>query len=412
MRKLMVLVFVIASAVLISANVFASGFYLYHFDSKAQGQAGAFTAQADNPSAIYYNPAGISQIDGTQLSVGAQIFRLETKYTNPQGLKQNLQAEWQPVPNAFITSDFGTEKWTFGLGLFAPFGLSTSWSDTGLLRYVCTDTSFNMFAINPTVAYQLLPELSIAAGLDYYNTYSYVSKAEYNFVIGDAGIKVDVNGDSWGGNAGLLWKPHPQHSFGLNYRSQSKIKFTGDLSYRNIPPGLGYPSSIKYDVKSEMTLPNVVNAGYAFKPIVDKLKLELDLYWVQFSKIDKQVVKERNTGVELINNPLDWEDTWLVAVGGEYMITPHWALRAGYSYQQNAVPEKTFNPNVPDANMNVIALGLGYTFDRFTIDAAYALGLYNNRNIDNTVGASVGTTVDGKYESLIHVVGVTVGCKF
>lgn len=411
MKRFLSLVVICIFIFIWSSYLYASGYFLYHQDAKAQGQAGAFTAQADNPSAIYYNPAGISQLGGTQLGLGTRFIRFETEYENLQGLTEDLQAEWAVAPSAFITSDLSTEKWTVGLGVYVPFGLSTSWSGTGLLRYAATDTSFNMLDINPTIAYQLLPELSIGLGVDYYNVYSYTSELKQNFILSDADVKMDVDGDGWGFNLGGLWKPHPQHSIGLAYRSRVDVEFSGGLDYKNIPSGLGYPPSLSYNVTHDMTLPSIISGGYAFKPI-DKLKLEFDVYWVEWSTIDKADIKDDDTGALLGSTELDWDNTWIFALGGEYLLTDKLALRAGYSYQQNAVPEKTFNPSLPDSDMHVICIGLGYTIERFTLDLAYGLGLYEERDIDNDIGAGAGTTVDGTYDSLIHVIGISIGYKF
>ena len=411
MKRFLILFLVIGVVAMSSSYLWASGFFVYHQDAKAQGQAGAFTAQADNPSAIYYNPAGMSQLDGTQISAGTEFIRLETEYKNPQGIEEDLQAEWAVVPNAYITTDLGTEKWTVGLGLYAPFGLGTSWKDTGLLRYVATDNSFNMVNINPAVAYQLLPELSVAAGIDYYNVYSNTGELKANFVLADANIKVDVNGDGWGFNLGGLWKPHPQHSIGLCYRSRVDLNLSGDYKIKDIPAGLGYPNSISYNASTDLTLPSIVNAGYAFRP-VEKLKLEFDVYWVEWSTIDKAVLKDDDTDTVLSSVNKDWDNTCIFALGGEYLIDPQWTVRAGYSYQQNAVPERTFDPSLPDSDLHVITVGLGYTIERFTIDVAYGLGLYEERDIDNDVGINVGTSVDGTYDSLIHYIGMTLGYKF
>lgn len=389
---------------------YASGFLLYHQDTKAQGQAGAFTAQADNPSAVYYNPAGMNQVHGTQISAGARVFNLNTKYENTQGDKENLKAKWEAVPSLFITSDFKTEKWTFGLGVFPPFGLSTSWSGNGLLRYVATDTSLKMVDINPSVAYQIVPQLSVGAGVDYYNIYSYISESKQNYLIGDANNKLDVSGDGWGFNLGGLWKPHPKHSFGLTYRSRVKTKLSGDLKVEDIPAGLGLPSVVSYNAKTDSTLPSIVSGGYAFRP-TDKLKLEGDIYWVEWSTIDKAEVTDKDTDALLSYTNKDWKDTWIFALGGEYLLTQNWAVRTGYSYQQNAVPEETFNPNVPDSNLHVIAVGLGFTKDRITIDLAYAIGLYTKRDIDTGI-SMVLPNPDGKYDSFVHIIGATVGFKF
>lgn len=389
----------------------ASGFFLYYQDVKAQGQAGAFTAQADNPSAVYYNPAGMSQLDGTQVSLGSRFIRLETEYKNLLGIDEDLEAEWAVVPSGFITSDLNTEKWTFGLGVYAPFGLSTSWSGTGLLRYVATDSSFKMVDINPSIAYQILPELSIGGGINYYNVYSYILEYKQNFILSDADVGLDMDGDGWGFNLGLLWKPHPKHSFGLAYRSRVDIELSGNLKIENIPVGLGYPSILRYNTKQDITIPSIVSGGYAFRP-VDKLKLEFDINWVEWSTFDKADLKDEDTGVLISTTDLDWGDTWIFALGGEYLLTEKLALRAGYCFVENAVPEKAFTPAVPDSDMHAITLGLGYTLDRVTIDLAYGIGFYEERDIDNNIGANVGTTVSGKYDSLIHIIGVSVGFRF
>lgn len=411
MKGYLVLFGVVAVVLIGSPYLGASGFFIYDQNAKAQGQAGAFTAQADNPSAIYYNPAGISQVDGTQISLGTELIRLETEYENSQGLKEDLQAEWAVVPNAYITSDLGTEKWTVGLGVYVPFGLSTSWSDTGLLRYAATDNSFNMMNINPAVAYQLLPELSVAGGVDYYYVYSSISEAKYDFTLADADIKLDTDGDGWGFNLGGLWKPHPQHSIGLSYRSRVDLELSGNYKTKNIPAGLGYPGSISYNASTDMTLPSIVNAGYAFRP-VEELKLEFDVYWIEWSTLDRVVLKDDATDNVLISTDREWDNTCVFAVGGEYLVNPELAIRAGYGYAQRAVPEKTFEPSVPDSNIHFLTIGLGFAIDRFTVDLAYQLGLFEERDIDNDVGVAVGTTVDGTYDSLTHNIGVSLTYKF
>lgn len=404
-------ILIIAFILIWTPYVFASGFYLYNQDIKAQAQASAFTAQADNPSAVYYNPAGMSQLDGTQVSANGRFVRLETEYESTLGATEDMQAEWAVVPAAYITSDLATEKWTFGLGLFAPFGLSTSWSDTGLFKYIATDTAFNMVDINPSVAYQLLPELSVGLGVDYYNVYSYTSELKQNLLIADADVELDVDGDGWGFNLGALWKPHEQHSFGLTYRSRVDIEFSGDFTVDNIPIILGLPASISSNVTADLTLPSIVSGGYAFRP-TDKLKLEADIYWVEWSTLDKVEIINDDTGILLSSTDKNWEDTWVFAIGGEYYLKEDLALRAGYFFAENAIPEGTFDPVVPDNDLHAFSVGLGYTIDRFTIDIAYTLGIYEERDIDNNIGAAVGATVDGNYDSLIHIIGVGVGYRF
>jgi len=145
----------------------ASGFRIIDQSAAATGQVDAFVAQADNPSAIYYNPAGLTQQSGTRIEAGANIFILRTEHTSPTGDKEDmLKKEHYPL-FGYLVSDLGTEQWRFGIGVNSPFGLATDWSETGFSRYISTHTEMNTININPTVAYQILPGLSVAAGLDY-----------------------------------------------------------------------------------------------------------------------------------------------------------------------------------------------------------------------------------------------------
>jgi len=60
-------------AAAIALACLATGFRLPNHDSEAVARGNAFTATANNPSAIYYNPAGITQLAGHQVSVGSYL---------------------------------------------------------------------------------------------------------------------------------------------------------------------------------------------------------------------------------------------------------------------------------------------------------------------------------------------------
>ena len=410
MKRLFLILVVVASLV-ISSTLLASGFFIQHQDAKAQGQGGAFTAQADNPSAVWYNPAGMSQLDGTQISVSSSFLKIESEYTNTLGVSEDMEDEWAVLPRFYITSDLKTEKWTVGLGVNSPFGLATGWSETGILRYAATDTSVKLMNFNPAVSYQLLDELSVAAGVSYSLLMSYLSEVKSNMILGDANIKMETDGDGWGFNVAALWKPHEKHSFGVSYRSRIDVDLDGDLVYSDIPAGLGLPSQIAYDISSEITIPSIVNAGYAIKPI-DKLKLEVDLYWVEFATIDKIDLTDKATDILLSSTQKDWDSTVLVAVGAEYLVRDNVTARCGYIYGQSAVPEKTFSPELPDSDLHCITLGLGLDLSGMVIDLTYELGLYENRDVQNAVGQAVGTSINGEYDTYYHNFGIGATVKF
>src|SRR5438094_8282141 len=61
----------------------ATGFRIVDQSASATGQASAFTAQADDASAVYYNPAGMTQLRRGQVSPGTLLIGGSTSFTQP-----------------------------------------------------------------------------------------------------------------------------------------------------------------------------------------------------------------------------------------------------------------------------------------------------------------------------------------
>lgn len=395
---------------------FGTGFYLPDQNAKAQGQGGAFAAQADNPSAVFYNPAGIAQLEGTQITLGSEFINFQADFENNAGSKQDMNDKWAAVPGIFITSDLCTEKLGVGLGIYSPFGLSTDWDDTGLLRYDAAFSKIEMLNVNPAIAYQILPQLSLGGGVDYYYLRAYELNAmrDYGAVIGlsgafDGGLSYDADGSDWGFNAGILFTPHPKHSFALTYRSSVTIDTDGKFDATTIPSFMGLGSALSFNASSDLNFPSVVTGGYAFRPI-EKLKLEVDVTWLEWSVTDKLEIENEDSGGLLIDKTLDWDDSWTFAVGAEYMVNERWYLRAGYGFAESPIPEETFSPSIPVIDRHVISAGTGYKWERFTIDLAYSIGLTSDRRDIDTNNLS--STVLGSFDILVHEIGVSANYRF
>ncbi len=119
------------------AFLFANGFDIYEQSAKAVGLGGAFIAQADDPSAIFFNPAGIVQLEGTQLSVGVCAIRPTMQFKtdgNPAmgtapGQTWTIKDHVWPIPNAYLTHRINNNI-SAGIGMFSHFGLGVNWPNT------------------------------------------------------------------------------------------------------------------------------------------------------------------------------------------------------------------------------------------------------------------------------------------
>src|SRR5450755_2306755 len=144
---------------------FANGFQLPDQDAFATARGEAFVATADNPSAIYYNPAGITQLQGNNFRSGIYGVDLNFSYKSPTGTTYNNQDTLHAIPQFFYTYSLEELPLSFGLGVYSPYGLGNQWPQNTGFRTLGTKSSITYATINPVIAWQIIPSLSIGAGL-------------------------------------------------------------------------------------------------------------------------------------------------------------------------------------------------------------------------------------------------------
>jgi long-chain fatty acid transport protein len=165
-RTLLAFVAAVTALVVCSSIGFAAGFRLPEQDSAAMGMASAFVGQADNPSAVWYNPAGITQLDGTRMSGGAVVIYPEMTHENTTGTSDKTKSELHDPIHLYTTHKLNDSLF-FGFGINNPFGLSTEWDQNSSTRYIATFSQIISTEFNPNVAYKFDDDLSVAVGLAY-----------------------------------------------------------------------------------------------------------------------------------------------------------------------------------------------------------------------------------------------------
>ena len=238
-----------------SSMAFAAGFHIHEQGAKAMGMANAFVAQADDPSALFYNPAGIAFQEGTQISLGVTVIRVpETEFngTTPLGGGPSLATDEKArkdvffPPNFYFTHSMENQPISFGIGFNSIYPLAKRWASNSNFRDEIKEIAIKPFNIQPTVAYRIDKwNLALAAGIDYTYAQVWLEKSPYFPVpatpLGD--MEIEGDGDGWGYNFGLLWKPLKQLSIGVAYRSEIKLDIEGDadfLGFQASPPFPGF----------------------------------------------------------------------------------------------------------------------------------------------------------------------------
>ncbi len=254
---------------LAAGPAYGNGLRILSQDGFATARGDAFTATADNASAIYYNPAGITQIPGTELRAGLYNIYLEPTFRQPPGpantgLTYDINKHFAAVPQIFISHTLKDSPMSVGLGIYAPFGGSISWPDDTGFRTVAESGSVTYLRINPVVAFKLGQYVSIGGGLS-----AELGADQPGAGLAAAGAPLEnffrfSAGQGWavGGNFGIMVKPCDELSFGVTMRSKTSFNLDGSTLFEQqiIIPRTQIPASANFPVSADGDVRGVVPA--------------------------------------------------------------------------------------------------------------------------------------------------------
>ena len=241
-RKSLLWILLSASLVVLmsAGSVFAAGFALYEGGARGLVLGAGMTAAADDASAVFYNPAGITQLKGIHTMFGATFinpnYNVVTEGTPTGDQETGLKSYWHTIPHAYYTQQFSDRIW-FGLGAFSRFGLETEYPENWAGRYSSYHGHVQSIEINPNVAYKINSALSVAGGLNitYFNFNHYQRKIPT--ALGDVDASLEADAWGWGFNLAAHYKPVDWFSAGISYRSRVSQHLEGDADFTK-PPGL------------------------------------------------------------------------------------------------------------------------------------------------------------------------------
>jgi len=362
------------------SNVHASGFALFTQGASALGQGNAVTAHSQSPSTIFFNPALINRLEGTQFEIGTTVIVSSHEFSdgNPADSTSNTSTFF---PSTFYVTHKFNNSLSAGLGVFTPFGLGTRWNDDWTGRYTATKSDLQTFDFNPVLSYQVTPALSVAAGVDV--IYLNATLENKIFTGGpDVGQKFKGDGTGVGFNVGVAYDLCKSVTLGAAYRSEVKITASGNGTFSPEVAAFGLSNS---GGKADITLPQQVTAALAYTPI-DALTLEAGMRWEGWSSFDKLTIA-LDSGLSS-TSPRAWNDTWGFNLGARYRINDTVALLGGYIYGNTGVPDTTFDPSIPDAATHIFCAGTDLNFQPFKVGLSYAYQMYVDRTKHNDIGAN------------------------
>ena len=413
--------FAFAPALSVSAN----GFLLGGQDAFATARGGAFVATADNASAVFYNPAGITQLEGLSFRGGLYGLYYDPTYTPPAPSNTNtfhVKNQWAAAPAFFSACTPKDWPLSFGLGVYSPYGGKMDWGQNTGFRSVAISGSLTYATINPVVALKLAPGLSIAGG-------AMVNYVDMETEQGLIAYEMPTNyfrfkGKGWsvGYNVGVLWQPHEKVSLGATFRSSATVGLDGQTEFEQYPlRRLGlYPATNRV-ASQDFTFPWSAVVGISYRP-TPKWNLEFDAQYTDWSSFGTNYLYQQNpptrsgmkTNTAVI---LNWQGSWIYSFGVTRYFDNGWRMSAGYAFDQNSVPDKYYSPLAADLDRHFISAGVGYRGKRFDFDVAYQFGYGPAHTVtgsqpSSTVTQVTGQRADGTYDFISHAVVLTVGMHF
>lgn len=400
--------FILAFTALGMGPLLAVGFRLPNQDPMGIARGNAFVATADNPSAIYHNPAGITQLEGHQLSAGLYFITTNVEFESLAGVSAGTDKTFQAVPQIYYVYSPGGSKWSFGLGVYAPYGLGIDYGKNTPFNTVAESGKLLYASINPVAAYQFTDTLSLAVGLTLNYSESTFERSISDPVIALFGLepgaqfKFEGDGFTTGFNAGLLWQPHPQWSFGVNYRSHTEVSYEGD-SKPEVGPAMG-------GTNTAIDFPQFVDVGVSFRPNED-WNFEVNVDWTDWDVVNTSTFVGTFAGN--VPFPFNYDSSLMYEFGVTRYFDDGWWASAGYIYSENSVPDATLSPLNPDSDLHLGSVGVGKRGEVWSWAVGYHFAYNGGRDVrGNIANPFSGQSANGEFKTFNHAVNVSLRRSF
>ncbi|HEX2584563.1 MAG TPA: outer membrane protein transport protein [Steroidobacteraceae bacterium] len=467
MKRRISLGVVTSTAAIAATQAFASGFALQEQNVSGLGNSYAGSgAVAEDASTIFFNGAGLTQLDKASVTVSLNDININSKFRNGGSNGTSVNALAQPlgseggnaggnsiVPALYASMPFAN-KFAIGLGINAPFGLKTEYSDDFMGRFQATKSEVKTMNVDAVFAFKPNNLVSFSVGVDYQKL-----DAELNNMLNFDAVAAQVlagppysvpptnlnallaanpglqgsssvkgSDSKWGYDLGVLITPSDATKVGLSYRSAINYHVTGTATFtaptstngtiQAVITGARATALADGPITLDIKLP--ASARVAVAHVLENesnLELLFEVSWTEWSSVQALTIV-RTSGTVLKNTPENWSDTWRAALGGNYKLSNNVKLRAGVAVDSSPVGNGYRTPRLPDNDRMWVSLGAQWNIgSSFVLDAGYAHLFANDADMyqSDGYGAAQGYPnglLIGTQKSSIDILGVQGTFKF
>lgn len=427
MRPLLKQLLLLSAVALMAAGpAFGSGFNIFEQGAKATGMGGAFAATADDPTAIFFNVAGIAQLRQTEVMFGGTIINFSNEFKGDpndpftSGTSGQYRRHTFAPPNGYFVMPIGSNL-TFGIGLMTPFGLRTNWQEPFAGRFVSRDAEIKTVSVEPALAWQTSDgRFAVGVGAEYRRGRVVLSRNSgafnpFNQRLSDVAtsyLSSDWEND-WGWSAGVLFKPN-NWRLGLSYRAPMTMDFDGEATVTQISSGnpivdASVAAQLPHSqgVTTAIDFPSITAVGVAYTGI-PTWDIEADITRTTWSRFEALTVNFNDQPAFSFTRPQNWEDSNSYRLGANKKVTDDWDIRLGTVYDQNPQPDEAVSPLLPDSDRIGIMFGVGYHRGPFIIDAT-EMALHFKKRSHNSTDIN---NINGTYKTNANLISINLGYRF
>ncbi|WP_137819690.1 OmpP1/FadL family transporter [Pseudomonas sp. 2FG] len=386
----------------------AGGIMLYEYatDNVGLANAGA-AARAQGPSTIASNPAGLSYLDGTQISAGAQVLYGNLSFDRDSattGTGSGSGKVLEPTPGAsFFISHQLDEQWSVGFGSYGDFGLAANYDNGWSGRYFVQDDSLLGLSLVPSLAYRVNDEWSLGVGLKVMyamlQEQTAINRAPFGLTDrADGQFKYEDNTWGYGANLGVIYAPQPGTRIGLTYTSKVDLDFEDRLDVKGDGPLLDRLNGL--NTKLDMQVPQTATLSL-YQQLDRQWALLATLNWQDWSQFGEISVDVDTSSTDAQSTTVDaqYKDTYQLALGAQYQATPQLLWNLGVAYDSTAVSDANRTFTVPMGASWRLATGATYALDRDTdLNLSWVMVWLGDMPIDQSKSLS-GDRTSGQFDN-------------
>lgn len=404
----------------------AGGIMIYEAGHEGTGLANAGSAvMASDPSILMTNPAGISQLAGTQINFNAQLILGDVSFSRDNantfgGNEGGNALKYLPGSSFFISHQLD-ERSSIGFGMYGNFGLALDYDDDWAGRYFAQESAIIGVSFQPTYAYKITDDLSVGLGPRFMLGYFRTEVAVNNNVLGlgnaeDGQLRYKDTDWGTGANVGVLYNLNERTRLGLAWTSKIKLKFEDKPELKKITNPLLRLALNRLDADQlnvDMNVPQTVTTSVSYQ-LDPQWTLLGSLGWQDWSDFGKVGVEvDTDLGSTSRTAQRQYKDTWHASIGAQHQINPKLRWNVGLGYDSSAVDDKDRTVDNPMNEAWRLATGVSYALqDDVDVHMSYTLIYLGDMDVQQTKARS-GGSVSGEYKNAaLHVLGGGVVWRF